>query len=55
MHYPDAPIIQRKAPYSSRGINANTVCVPHANTTAYQQSFYPKTLCVWNSDYYQKR
>ena len=48
-YYPDPPIIQRKVPYSNRGINANTVCIPHANTTAYQQSFYPKTLSVWNS------
>ena len=48
-HYPDAPIIRRKVPYSNRSINANTVCIPHANTAAYQHSFYPKTLCAWNS------
>jgi hypothetical protein len=52
-HYPGAPIIQRKVPYGSRGINANTVMVRkyycistlmqtlswYANTTAYQQSY----------------
>ena len=48
-YYPEPPIIQRKIPYRNRGINANTVCIPHATTTAYQQSFYPKTLSVWNS------
>ena len=55
-YYPEPPIIQRKIHYRNRGINANTVCIPHATTTAYQQSFYPKTLrvCVefatWRSD-----
>ena len=34
-YYPDPPIIQRKIPYSNRGINANTICIPHPNTTAY--------------------
>ena len=48
-YYPEPPIIQRKIPYRNRGINANTVCIPHATTTAYQQSFYPKTLTMWNS------
>ena len=38
-----------KVSYSNRGIKANAVCIPHATTTAYQQSFYPKTLSVWNS------
>ena len=47
--HPDAPVVQRKVPYRSRSINANTVCIPHANTATYQHSFYPKTLCAWNS------
>ena len=31
-YYPDAPVTQRKFPYSKRSINANTLCVPHAST-----------------------
>ena len=26
-----------------------SVYISHANTAAYQHSFYPKTLCAWNS------
>ena len=48
-HYPNAPITQRDIPYSNRRINATTVCVPHASTCAYQNSFFPKTLSLWNT------
>ena len=45
--YPDPPIIQRKVPYSNRGINANTVCIPHACNYYCISTVLSKTS-VWN-------
>ena len=47
-HFPDAPINPRKVHYDSRSVNKNSVTVPRSNTSAYQHSFFPKSLSLWN-------
>ena len=47
-HFPAAPIASRKIPYNSRTINQNTIMIPKANTAAYQFSFFPRSLALWN-------
>jgi hypothetical protein len=46
--FPDAPITARRIPYQSRSINVNSVTIPWARTSLYQNSFFPHALTLWN-------
>ena len=46
--FPDAPIAAKRTPYLHRSINNNSLIIPWARTSAYQHSFFPNALGLWN-------
>ena len=46
--FPDAPIVAKRTPYQHRSINNNSLTIPWARTSAYQHSFFPNALGLWN-------
>ena len=47
--YPSPPLQTRISPYFSRHLHSWSLLQPFARTCQYKNSFFPNTICSWNS------